>query len=289
VREVLNRKRVKYKLCAVDLDGTLLGPTGLPHDTDLRALTALREAGVHVTIVTGRLYSGTRPVAEMLGLRGPVGCVDGSQIVSTETHRTLHSHALSGDRALALREAMTEAGAATFLFAQDQVVYDSDGVPYLGYVSTWSTSLVAAGRTTAHPFWEADEGVTAVVAVGEHHQIQRAMDAIAERVGDHVQVAMFPAKTTDDRWGMIVRAAGGDKGTALQLIADHYQVSIEEVVAVGDWLNDIPMLRVAGRSFAMGHAPDAVKAIASDRLKQTSLEGGGVACAVEAAFGVKAP
>jgi Cof subfamily protein (haloacid dehalogenase superfamily) len=284
----LNRKRVKYKLCAVDLDGTLLDPSGLPHEVDLRALLALREAGVHVTIVTGRLYSGTRPVAEQLGLRGPVACVDGSQIVSTETHRSLHTHAFSGKRALALREAMTQAGAATFLFAQDQVVYDSDGVPYLGYVSTWSTSLVAAGRTTAHPFWEAAEGVTAVVAVGEHEQIQRAVDAIATHVGEHAQVAMFPARTVEDRWGMIVRASGGDKGTALRFLADHYQVALEEVVAVGDWLNDIPMLRVAGRSFAMGHAPEVVKSTASDRLKQTSLEGGGVAFAIEAAFGIKA-
>ena len=279
----------KYKLCAVDLDGTLLDPTGLPHEADARALMAAREAGVHVTIVTGRLYSGTRPVAEHIGLRGPVACVDGSQIVSTETHRTLHSHAFCGERALALREAMSVAGTATFLFAQDQVVYDSDGVPYLGYVSTWSTSLVASGRTTAHPFWEAKEGVTAVVAVGEHHQIQKTAEAIAKHVGDHAQVAMFPAKTTEQRWGMIVRAAGGNKGTALQFLAEHYQVSLDEVVAIGDWLNDIPMLGVAGRSFAMGHAPDAVKSIVSDCLAQTSLEGGGVACAIEAAFGVKAP
>ncbi len=281
-------KRVKYKLCAVDLDGTLLDPTGLPHEADLRALAALRDAGVHVTIVTGRLYSGTRPVAEQLGLRGPVACVDGSQIVSTETHRSLHTHTFSGERAVALREAMSVGGAATFLFAQDQVVYDSDGVPYLGYVSTWSTSLVAAGRTTAHPFWEAEEGVTAVVAVGEHEQIQRAATAIAERVGEEAQVAMFPAKTTDERWGMIVRAAGGNKGTALQFLADHYNLSLDEVVAVGDWLNDIPLLQVAGRSFAMGHAPQAVKSEATDTLDHTPIEGGGVAHAVELAFGVRA-
>ncbi len=282
-----DRKRAKYKLCAVDLDGTLLDPSGAAHDRDARALVALREAGVFVTIVTGRLYSGTRPVAEQLGLRGPVACVDGSQIVSTETHRSLHTISFSGEIAIALRRAMTEGGAATFLFAQDQVVYDSDGVPYLGYVSTWSTSLVAAGRTTAHPFWEAEEGVTAVVAVGEHEQIQRAADAIATHVGNEAQVAMFPAKTSEERWGMIVRAAGGNKGTALEFLADHYKVSMEEVVAVGDWLNDIPMLRVAGRSFAMGHAPEVVKSVVSDRLPHNAIDGGGVAAAIETAFGIK--
>jgi len=278
---------VKYKLCAVDLDGTLLDPSGVAHDEDLDALRALLAQGIHVTIVTGRLYSGTRPTAEQLGLRGPVACVDGSHIVSTETHKTLHCHALSGERAIALRDAMERSRAATFLFAQDQVVYDTDGVPYLGYVSTWSTSLVAAGRTVAHPFWEAGEGVTAVVAVGEREQIQGAVESIAKHVGEHAQVAMFPAKNVDDRWGMIVRAAGGNKGTALRFVADHYGVALDEVVAVGDWINDIPMLKVAGRSFAMGHAPAAVKSEASDQLDHTSIAGGGVARAVEIAFGVR--
>ncbi len=277
----------EYRLCAVDLDGTLLDASGEAHEEDLNALRALLDAGIPVTIVTGRLYSGTRPTAEKLGLRGPVGCVDGSQIVSTETHKTLHSHALAGKLAAALREAMERSKAATFLFAQDQVVYDPDGVPYLGYVSTWSTSLVAAGRTVAHPYWHAEEGVTAVVAVGERQQIQNAIEAIAKHVGEDAQVATFPAKNVDDRWGLIVRAAGGNKGTALRYIADHYRVAMEEVVAIGDWLNDVPMLKVAGRSFAMGHAPAAVKAEASDSLEHTSLEGGGVARAIELAFGVR--
>ena len=72
---------MSYKLCAVDLDGTLLDPNGAAHDKDLRALKALMSEGLHVTIVTGRLYSGTRPTAEALGIRGPVACVDGSHIV----------------------------------------------------------------------------------------------------------------------------------------------------------------------------------------------------------------
>ena len=278
---------MKYKLLAVDLDGTLLDPTGSAHEVDIRALKALLAAGVHVTIVTGRLYSGTRHVAEQIGLKGPVACVDGSHIVSATTHKTLHVHAISGARALALREAMAKSRAATFVFAQDQVVYDERGRQYLGYVSTWSTSLVVADESVRHPFWEHDAGVTAVVAVGERAQIHTAVEAIATTLGDHAQIAMFPAKNVHDRWGMIVRAAGGDKGTALAYVADHYGVPMTDVVAVGDWINDIPMLRVAGRSFSMGHAPDPVKTVVTDQLRHTSIEGGGVARVVELAFGVR--
>jgi hydroxymethylpyrimidine pyrophosphatase-like HAD family hydrolase len=82
---------------------------------------------------------------------------------------------------------------------------------------------------------------------------------------------------------MIVRAAGIDKGTAIDWLCQHYGVAPEETVAVGDWLNDVPMLRRVGRGFAMAQAPDEVKAVASDVLKADAFGGGGLAEAAERA------
>ena len=48
-------------------------------------------------------------------------------------------------------------------------------------------------------------------------------------------------------------------------------------------MNDIPMFRVAGRSFAMAHAVDEVKAAASDHLRADVSTGGGIAEAAERA------
>jgi hypothetical protein len=78
-------------------------------------------------------------------------------------------------------------------------------------------------------------------------------------------------------WGLVVRAAGVDKGTAIDWIAAHHGVTAADVVAVGDWLNDVPMLRRAGHSFAMGQAPQAVKAAAKYVLKASAATGGGLA------------
>ena len=49
---------------------------------------------------------------------------------------------------------------------------------------------------------------------------------------------------------------------------------------MGDWLNDVPMFRWAGRSFVMGQSPDEVARHATDRLRATSRTGGGVAEAI---------
>jgi hydroxymethylpyrimidine pyrophosphatase-like HAD family hydrolase len=66
-------------------------------------------------------------------------------------------------------------------------------------------------------------------------------------------------------------------------LAAHYGVALEDVVAVGDWLNDVPMLKRAGQSFAMAQAPEEVRAAAKHLLKADILTGGGVAEAAERA------
>ena len=52
----------------------------------------------------------------------------------------------------------------------------------------------------------------------------------------------------------MARAAGGTKGSALAYVAAHHGCTLDETVCVGDWLNDVSMFAVAGRSYAMGQA-----------------------------------
>jgi hydroxymethylpyrimidine pyrophosphatase-like HAD family hydrolase len=64
-------------------------------------------------------------------------------------------------------------------------------------------------------------------------------------------------------------------------LAAQLGVARQDVCAVGDWYNDIPMFAWAGRSFAMGQSLRDVKKHATDELRATSDEGGGVAEAIE--------
>ncbi|MFO0675177.1 MAG: HAD family hydrolase [Polyangiaceae bacterium] len=277
---------VPPKLLAVDLDGTLLDASGTPHARDLRALRSLRESGVPVSILTGRLYSGTRPTAEAIGIRGPVGCVDGSQLVDTSDHGTLVHHGITGSEASLLRDSLAEAKAATFVFAKDAIVHDDGGTPFLEYVRLWSKDVTHEPSVYGHGAWLDPSGVTAVVAVGSFEQISLVTNFVRASLGHALHVAMFPVRRAFTGFGLVVRAKTGTKGTALRWLAEHHGVSMAETVVVGDWLNDVPMFEVAGRAFAMGQAPDEVKAKATHVLTETSERGGGIARVVEEHFGI---
>lgn len=274
-----------YKLLAIDLDGTLLDREGQPNDRDVRALKKLIARGVKVTILTGRLYSGTRPTAELLGIDGPVGCADGSHIVGVKSTKTLLHRGIRGRAADRLRESLERNDLVAFLFAEDAIVHDGRGADYLPFVRTWSMDLRYAHRTTEHALWESKDGMTAVVALGREASVGRTVADIQRDTTESMQVAMFPFRSDGQHWGLVARAAGGTKGTALAWIAGHYGIKVDETVCVGDWLNDLAMLEAAGRSFAMGQAPAEVKAAATDALDRTIETGGAIAEAIEKAFG----
>jgi Cof subfamily protein (haloacid dehalogenase superfamily) len=277
-----------YKLLALDLDGTLLNHEGAANDVDVRAVRKLKARGIKVTILTGRLYSGTRESAELLGIEGPVGCADGSHIVNVKNDRTLLHRGIRGRAASRLRDCLEKNDLVAFLFAADAIVHDERGADFLPYVRTWSTDLRFAERVTDHALWDSEDGMTAVVALGKESNIGRTVEEIQKHTGtDGMQVAMFPFRRDTEHWGMVARASGGTKGTALEWMSQHYGVDISETVCVGDWLNDLPMMGCAGRSFAMGQAPDEVKAAATDVLTATIAGGGGIAEAIERAFGTK--
>jgi hypothetical protein len=229
------------------------------------------------------MFSGTRHLAHQLGLDAPLCCVDGSHIVHAPSGRELHAAPLAESAAKALFEALEEFGPSAFAFSDDRVFHEPEGARYLEYVRTWSEQTSEVGDLLFDVDWQGERfHVTAVVALGSQRQVQSAEHALNQRAAGLLQTVSFPAfrapRAGDSAsWGMIVRAAGVDKGTAIGWLSQHYGVAPEEIVAVGDWLNDIPMLRSVGRGFAMAQAPDELKAVASDVLEADAWSGGGLA------------
>lgn len=264
------------RLLVTDLDGTLLDPDGNVHPVDLEAIQTLRSHGVHVALCTGRLFSGTRHVADELRLEGPVACVDGSHIADARSGRALHLAALGALELGAALRALEDAGLTCFVFAGDTVFYDAPGADLLGYVSLWSRECHQLERVTAPDHWPARGQVMALVALGPAAAAQRAAELLDGSPGLFCSWFEVRRPGYEGQWGLVVRSSGASKGTAVRWLARHYGVSRQNVVAVGDWLNDVPMFEWAGHAFAMAQAPEGVKRAASCVLDAHTTAGGGI-------------
>jgi hydroxymethylpyrimidine pyrophosphatase-like HAD family hydrolase len=94
---------MRYRLLALDLDGTLLRRDGCVDHRDIAAIAELQAAGVTVTIVTGRLHSGATGAARACAIEGAIACVEGSHLIEIASGRTLVHHGMSGDIATLVR------------------------------------------------------------------------------------------------------------------------------------------------------------------------------------------
>lgn len=270
-----------YRLLAVDLDGTLLRDDKTIAGEDIDAIRELRNAGVTVTIVTGRLHSGSTEAARTCGIAGTIACVEGSHIVEAETARTHVRHGMARGVTTVLRDAFGTNRLASFVFEHDGIHHDVAGEPYAGYVSTWSPKLAVVEEALDERVWANDP--LAAVAIGDAEAVAAAHAAV--KANPDIFSVSFAVAWCPGKHAVLVRASGPNKGTALSALCAREGFSPRDAVVVGDWVNDVPMFEVAGRSFVMGGAPDHVRAKATDHLLRQTGEGGGIAEAIRRAWG----
>jgi Cof subfamily protein (haloacid dehalogenase superfamily) len=272
-----------YKLLAVDLDGTLVRRDGIVDPRDRSAIDALRARGVQVAISTGRLYAGSRHVAAELGLDGVHVFGDGASIVEFPSDRELRHVGIVDDASTSLHTALGRHDALAVCALVDQeVVIDERGAPFENWVKGWTPNLTRVDSVLSHACWRSERGPMSAVAVGLSEQIADVVEELG--AADELQLFHFDVKQAAGVSALIVHAQGVSKGAGVTFLAEHYGCTLEEVVAIGDWHNDVSMLRCVGRSFAMGHALDEVKQAASDVLEADGQSGGGVAEAIARAW-----
>jgi hydroxymethylpyrimidine pyrophosphatase-like HAD family hydrolase len=253
------------------------------HPRDAKAIKELLRKQVPVALCTGRMFSGTREIAAAFRLLGPVACIDGSHIFDLHSRGELSCTAISSEAGQYVREALSMFRPSAFMFSGDRVIHDLRGDRYLSYLSTWSDVRQRVVDVVHPEVWAGEPNVAALVLMGDEEAIMGVDRALTGVPG--LQHIVFEVRREDlaGSWGMVLRASGVDKGTAIEWLAKHYGVGLEDVVAVGDWLNDVPMLKKAGQSFAMAQAPAEVRAAAKHLLAADIWIGGGVAEAAERA------
>lgn len=261
-------------MLVLDLDGTTLNDERQIAESDLLAAERLLRAGVAVTIATGRLFTGTQWVARALGVTGSVAVMNGSEVVDAHSGVTSHGRYVDALARATVREIVATLPVAAFLFESRRIHYCARHASHANYLAIWTEELAQHADVFDAPPWEASDQVVAVGLAGRGDDIERARRLLAEALPPELEAVVFP--TLSGEAFLKLRHGAEDKGTALVRMAGERGFGAAECVAVGDWYNDIPMLRCAGRSFAMAHARDDVRAAATDVL-EASRGGGAVA------------
>lgn len=259
------------RLVAMDMDDTLLLDDWTISERVVRAIRQAQKQGVYVTFATGRATTSVLPYAQQLELNIPVITYNGAKIQEVLSSEILYRKVIPVETAKDI---------ANWLLAQDIHfhVYLKDHI-FVEKMNDWSRQYARATRV---PVEETDllerlaaekDGVEKILLMGEPQMTILWEKKIHQRYEGKVR------STKSKPHFLELIHPSVNKGAALAALAERLGVKREEVMAVGDSLNDIEMIRYAGIGVAMGNARSEVKEIA-DAVTATNLEDG-VAQAIE--------
>jgi Cof subfamily protein (haloacid dehalogenase superfamily) len=238
---------VGIKLVALDIDGTLIPPAlysaadYLPSPRIKQAVSRLRQGGAIVVLASGRMFPGTARIARHLELNAPVICQQGCSVHLLDGRMT-HEFPIDRRAALEIVGYARQLGRAYEWFNPLRYIASAKSPATAEYGAV--SGIEPEYRPDPENSDVVPTGVGIISSAEEANAIHRALVA---HHGEALHVLDFPTVT-------VAVAPDANKGHALSLLCADYGISRHEVVAIGDSVNDAPMLAWAGRGVAMAHS-----------------------------------
>ena len=273
---------MRYRLLALDVDGTLLGPSGSLSPSVRRAVRSVLQRGVRVVVCTGRRYRTARPILEALDLDGPAVVQNGVLVKEAATGQTLEADYLPPR-----------------VYGEALRILSACGPPavYIDELPDSGVDVVSERGDDHHPFlleylhanrehtrWVDSldlppcEAVVMISAMAGYDRLEELRADAVATLGDDVQTNLI---SNSGYRGHILEIASRRSGkwTRLREIARREGIADAEIVAIGDDTNDREMIEAAGLGIAMANAPQPIRE-AADHVTASNDEDG-VARAIE--------
>ena len=274
-----NAGATRIKLLALDVDGTVCDSRHEVPDATCAAIARLQAAGIRVILATGRRYRDTLPVAGRLGIAAPLITASGALIKDSSTHTTLVRAAFEAGVLAGVLRLVVDRGHEPIVYTDSFAAgYDFHcrRLPDPDAATRGVDVYLERNRSLADVQPDLDRApppdAFAGFVMGSHEAM---LDLEAELLDAWPgQLALHVIRSPRYRdWMCEFAPVGVTKWTGVLGVASRLGIEPEAICAVGDDVNDLPMIRGAGLGIAMGNATDAVRA-AADAIVATHDEGG---------------
>lgn len=258
----------RVRLLVLDVDGTLTDSRHAVADSTRAAIARVVAAGIRVMLATGRRYRDTLPVAARLNVDAPIVTASGALVKRPSDHGTLHRAVFAPGLIEALLAEVVAAGHEPILYTDSFAEgYDfhcrslADARPGGGGLADYLDRNRALARVTPDLASRPPAAAFAGFAMGERDPMRELQSRLEEALPGRLSVHTIRSPRYL-HWMCEIAPAGVDKWTGATAVAREWGIAAQEICAVGDDVNDLPMIRGAGLGVAMGNARPEVLAAA---------------------------
>ena len=230
-----------------DVDGTLVGASGVPSDRVVTATTRTAAHGIRVGFATGRMRLAVASLWETLRLPGPHVLHNGAEVRVDQQTVAAWPVPVSGVEAILELADTLDLYVELYVEAGFHVSrWDERARPHWDLLGHEPLGVVTRADQVDEPILKATFGLF------DPEDVDRLVDALT---GAGLAAGAAGSPVTPDITYVNATDRSVDKGAAVAAAAGHLAVPLSSVVAVGDAANDAAMLAVAGTAVAMGQAP----------------------------------
>ena len=251
------------RLIAIDIDGTLLDSHGRLPTVNRHAVQNAVEAGIRVALVTGRTFHHARPIGAALSDQIPLIVSNGALMKQPDgqtLHRFLLDTTVTQEIIIQVREQRN--GAALIFDREGPSQYIFEGID-------WRHPNRRKYYERNHQFMSEISPLEAALSEsplqlafsGGVEEMRRLADFVRRlSVAEHVSVSLTEYEARDFSL-LDITASGCSKGSMLNTWIERIGIDAEEVMAIGDNLNDREMLALVGHPVVMDNAVMELKAL----------------------------
>jgi Cof subfamily protein (haloacid dehalogenase superfamily) len=280
---------VSIQLIAIDIDGTLMPSTGPKiSPRNCAALRAAEAAGIEIVIATGRRQAYAMPLIAQLGLdENSVMISSNGAVVRGFDGQLLDRRFLPVETARQLSVALRGHGTMVFTFDREgtgALVIESMQQLH-ARIDRWveaNRPYLVEVQPIERAFDAGEEPIQGMICGTVAEMIAAEKQLLASDLAG--QIAMHRTEYASRNLSILdLLPPGCSKGAALDSLARIRGLEQEQIMAIGDNLNDLEMLDFAGRSVVMANASEEILALALRRGWEVtaSNDDDGVALAVE--------
>ena len=244
--------KTKYKMIAIDIDGTLLTPEKKIHIQTKEDIKEAYNKGVIICICTGRAYPAAKRYVDELDLQIPLILYNGSRIISRDGKEIIFNKTIDKEISNSVFD-IINMNDGTCCFWKDDALYFNKNNEYTVYYE----NLTGIKPTIINDY---DESLFTNINKFIWFDTPQNLEFIKNNILNGV-VGIDCFKSQSHILEIVPNNV--NKGEAIKILSNHYNIDISQVIAIGDDENDKSMIMAAGLGVAMENGKDCVKEVAN--------------------------
>jgi len=245
------------KLICTDIDGTLLNSKkGINKEDKIMLQRAWREKNIPIALVSGRFKGGLTFLAEELEIPCIYSCFNGAYV--EWQGKVIQDTRISLEDLRKVIPVIRETNSTPQIFDLFDYFFDKENHWSKHQVTMCGYEGIFGDLEKQIDIWEKENfsPYKMLAKNGDPKQLAKTRKALEDLHLDSLNILQSADFIIE------INPSSANKGNSINLLADYFNISKEQVMAFGDYENDIDMLTQAGCSIAMGNATDHIKQIA---------------------------